>query len=569
MRSTTLVLATAFAGAACGGAPEGPAAPPASFDGRTMVDVAAEVGITRENVCGSFENRYILESLGSGAGWLDFDLDGALDLYVVNGSRLEPGVHGTNQLYRNEEGGRRFQEVGEELGVACERWGIGCAVGDVDGDGRPDLYVTNFGENRLYRNGVGGFVDLAPGTSVAEPRMSTGAAFGDYDLDGDLDLYVANYVAFDPANPPNGGRPCHWHAQEVYCGPDGLTPQGDGFFVNDGSGAFEDATRESGLDAPPAFGLGVVFGDFDLDGDADVYVANDSTPNFLFRNEGDRGFVDQAVVLGAGHSEDGEEQAGMGVDLADFDGDGDQDFFVTNFSDDYNTLYRNEGGRFFKDVSAFAGLIHTTVYSLGWGTHLADFDNDGRLDIFVANGHVYPQADDAQANTSYRQTNQLFQNLGEGRFEDLSPRLGTGFAVAESSRGSALADYDGDGDLDVFVVNEGAAPTLLRNEGRGAENGWLRVRLRGTESNRFGIGALVRLWTSRGVRLRELRRCGGYASSQEPVAHFGLAPGERLEGLEVRWPGGRTEAVGGLEAGSEVRVVEGTGKAEPVDRAGG
>ncbi len=532
-----------------------------------FTDVAQALGLERENVCGSYENRFILESLGSGAAWFDFDLDGDLDLYVVNGSRLEIGAEvATNQLYRNDGDGEptSFTEIAAQRGVACERWGIGCAVGDIDGDARPDLYVANFGNNRMYVNREGGFEDAAEASGILDGRMSTSSVFGDYDNDGDLDLYVANYLRFNPLAPPNEGRPCHWQTYPVYCGPDGLTPQKDGLYENDGAGNFEDVSAPSGIDAEAGFGLGVIFCDYDVDGDADIYVANDSTPNFLFQNQGDRTFLDLAIALGAGHSEDGQEQAGMGVDAGDFDNDGDPDLFVTNFSNDYNTLYRNESGNFFKDVSAFAGLVHTSVYSLGWGAHFADFDNDGWLDLFVANGHVYPQADEANTNTTYRQQNHFFWNTKKGTFQQASAG-GQGSGPIHSSRGSALGDFDGDGDLDIYVVNEGAPPSLLRNDGApagGPAAGWLRVRLRGIKANRFGIGTHLRLHTAQGLQTREIRRGAGFASSQEPVAHFGLGIGTAIEFLEVRWPGGETQSFRNLPERRTVLLTQGQERPE-------
>jgi hypothetical protein len=524
-----------------------------------FIDVARDLGLTVENVCGSFENRYILESLGSGAGWLDFDGDGDLDLYVVNGSRLDPPTGGkrpANQMYRNDgEGG--FKDVAEETGVADERWGIGCAVGDVDNDGDCDLYVSNFGRNRLYLNVGDSFTDGAVKSAVADERMSTSCAFGDHDNDGDLDLYVANYLKFDPASPPNGGKPCHWYAHPVYCGPDGLSAQPDGLYSNDGSGNFVDVSAQAGVDGEVGYGLGVVFGDYDADGDADIYVANDSSPNFLFQNQADGTFAEVAIVSGVGHSEDGQEQAGMGVAFGDYDNDGDQDLFVTNFSDDYNTLYRNESGSFFRDVSALAGLLHTSVYSLGWGTEFADFDNDGYLDLFVANGHVYPQADGENTNTAYRQQNQLFRGTANGRFQEVTQFLGRGLATPRSSRGTAVADYDGDGDLDVFIVNEGAPPTLLENA-TDNWNRWVRIRLRGVTSNREGIGALLRIRTDSGTRLREVRRGTGYASSRDPVVHFGVGSDDTIRRLDVTWPGGGVQEFHDLPTQKLLVITEGS-----------
>lgn len=433
-----------------------------------FIDVAGQAGISAKNVSGSKEKQYIVETLGAGAAWFDYDLDSDMDLYLVNGSSLDHlSSHtnrATNLLYRNNGDGT-FTDVTREAGVGHTGWGFGCAVADVDNDGDKDLFVTNFGPNVLYRNnGDGTFTDITQDAGVGDDGWGTGAAFGDYDSDGYVDLFVTNYLEFDPNNLPDD-RYCQWKGTRVMCGPEGFPKAKSILYRNNGNGTFTDVTDLAGIARVEGYGLGVVFGDYDGDGDADIYVANDSTPNFLFRNNGDGTFTDVGLEAGVAYSDEGREQAGMGTDFGDFDNDGDEDLFITNFSDDYNTLYRNEGGFFFIDVSAQSGISRSSYYTLGWGTQFFDYDNDGDQDIFVANGHVYPQVDVSDPMTSYKQKNHLFRNEGNGKFVEVSASSGKGMHTIRSSRAAAFADYDDDGDIDIFVINENDLHNFLRNDG--------------------------------------------------------------------------------------------------------
>ena len=390
-------------------------------------DQTAAAGITYRNVFGGPEKYYILESHGSGAAFFDHDSDGDLDLYIVNGAtfatyldRSGPG----NALYRNRGDGT-FVEITREAEVGDAGWGGGVAVGDIDNDGRPDLYVTNYGTNVLYRNRSGDrFVDATLKAGVGGDQYSASAAFFDYDRDGDLDLYVANYVVFDAEHLPTEPKLCTFFSGlQVYCGPKGLVGAPDVLYRNEGDSAFTDVTQASGVAAANRYyGLGVVPVDYDSDGDSDLFVANDETPNVLFQNQGDGTFQDVALIAGVAYNGDGEVEAGMGADFGDYDQDGDPDLYVTHFFTETNTLYRNEGGARFSEVTTTAGLAAATVEMLGWGTRFFDYDNDGRLDLFVANGHVYPQVDQAETGTTYRQPNQLFRNEGGGRFVPVSAR---------------------------------------------------------------------------------------------------------------------------------------------------
>ena len=549
-RPEGLVLAAAVAVGALGAAP-----PPAPV---RFVDVAREAGLTFVHVAGTPEKRHIVESTGGGACFLDYDLDGDLDLYLVNGATL--GTRGADNpardaLYENLGGGR-FRDVTAEAGVGDPGWGGACAVADYDDDGDPDLYVTNWGPNVLYRNqGDGTFRDVTAAAGVGDPRWSLGAAFFDADRDGDLDLYVANYLAFDAADPEVLARRCNWKGGEVMCGPRGFAGQPDALYLNRGDGTFEPAPPAAGVGADALYGMGVVAGDLDGDGDPDLFVANDSQENLLLINDGAGRFADGALAAGVSLSGDGRQQAGMGADLGDVDGDGDQDLFVTNFSDDYHTLYRNEGDLFFTDISAAAGLDPATRASLGWGGGFLDYDNDGDLDLFVAGGHVYPGVEEFDPATGYRQRNLLFENDGRGRFTEVTARAGSGFAVARNGRGAAFGDYDDDGDLDVVVVNDGEPPSLLRNDG-GNGGHWLKLRLVGRRSNRDGVGAWIRVHARGRVQAREARTSAGYCSAHDPRLHFGLGAATIVERVEIRWPSGVEQTLDALPADHLVTVDE-------------
>ena len=520
-------------------------------------------GITYRNVSGESDKRYIVSSLGSGAAVFDYDQDGDLDVYFVNGARMEDGVvkGERNELYRNE-GGWRFSNVTAQAEVGDRGWGMGCAVGDVDNDGFPDLYVTNLGPNVLYRNrGDGTFEDVTSRVGVGNEGFGTSAAFFDADSDGYLDLYVANYVEIDFQNlpQPGSGPACRWFGLPVFCGPHGLPGGRDVFYRSDSSGSFREASEASGLlDAPAAYGLGVVAGDVNNDGAPDLYVANDSVPAFLFINTGRGRFEEQGLVSGVAYNAEGRAQAGMGVDLGDVDGNGHPELFLTTFSHDSYTMFRNEGQGLFRDETTGARLRQPTWFYLGWATRMADLDNDSDLDLFVANGHVYPQVDTTDVDTSYHQRNQIFWNDGSGRFTEASFLPEDAMQEIAASRGAAFGDMDEDGDIDVVVVNLDGPPSLLSNE-LPPSHDYLLLRLVGTTSNRDSVGARVTLSSRNGARdqAREVHASGSYLSSSDLRLHFGLPGSDEVSELVVRWPGGREERLGPVPKGRVLTFVEG------------
>jgi hypothetical protein len=526
-----------------------------------FTDVLERSGIDYRNVSGEPEKRYILSSLGSGAALFDYDEDGDLDLYLVNGARLVEGKQvsaGPSRLYRNE-GDFVFRDVTLVAGVGFEGWGTGCAVGDYDNDGHPDLFVSAIGANVLYRNlGDGTFVEVSSRSGLNQTGFGASAAFFDAEGDGDLDLYLTRYVDPDLSRILTPGSPggCRWFELEVFCGPNGLRALPDSFYRNEGDGSFAEATRAAGFSEPgPAYGLGVVVGDYDDDGDPDVYVANDSVPNFLFQNDG-RGFFSEVGLLsGVAYSGDGLAQAGMGVDIGDLDGDGLLDFFVTNFSHDSNTPYRNRGRGLFADVTSEANLRLASWYYMGWATRFADLDNDGDEDLFVVNGHVYPEVDRADLKTNYRQPNQVFWNRGDGRFDEARFPQGDALTKTASGRGGAFGDIDNDGDVDAVIVNIDDRPTLLQNELPGRGN-WLGLRLIGRAGNREAIGARVTLRAGSRSQVKEVHSSGSYLSSSDPRLHFGLANQERVDELVIRWPGGSSQKLTGIAAKQHLTLLE-------------
>ena len=534
-----------------------------------FVDATEESGIRFQPVCGAKlgEKGWLMEGMGSGAAWLDYDGDGKLDLYLVNGSTLDrsPGKGEPNVLYRgNGRGG--FTDVTVKAGVGDRGWGSGGTVGDYDNDGDPDLFVTNLGANVLYRNdGDGSFTDVTAYAGVGPSPWSSSAAFVDIDGDGDLDLYVANYMESDPAKIPRRGDKaavqgsCGYYGIQVYCGPKGRRPEQDQLFRNNGDGTFTDVTRSSGVFLEtPRFALGVVSGDYDNDGDADLYVANDSVVNSLWRNNGDGSFSDVGMATLTGLSADGRAQAGMGTDFGDYNGDGWLDIVVTNFAHDLNTLYRNLDGRFFVDESSIAGLGVTNM-ELSWGTGFYDFDHDGDVDLFIANGHIYPQVDDFDLGSSFRQANHLFENEG-GRFKEVGASSGPGLSLKRSFRGAAFADYDDDGDLDVLLTSLDQPPVLLRNDSTGLGNR-LQIRLVGTKSNRDGIGARVTVSVGARTMIRERKGGGSYLSANDPRIHVGLGEARRVDRLEIRWPSGKIDILEGVAANREIQIREGSSPA--------
>ena len=524
-------------------------------------DQTTAAGITYRNIFGGEEKYYILESHGSGAAFFDHDSDGDLDLYIANGAtfttyrdRSGPG----NALYRNKGNGT-FADITTQAGVGDAGWAGGVAVGDIDNDGHQDLYVTNYGANVLYRNkGDGTFKDITANATVGGDHYSASAAFFDYDRDGDLDLYSTNYVVFDAANRPEKPALCAFYGGlQVYCGPKGLIGAPDILYRNEGDGTFTDVTQAAGVaTANRYYGLGVVPFDYDADGDTDLFVANDETPNVLLQNRGDGTFADIALIAGVAYNGDGDTEAGMGVDFGDYDNDGDPDLYVTHFFTETNTLYRNESHRRFTDVTTTAGLAAPTVDLLGWGTRFFDYDNDGQLDLFVANGHVYPQVDQAETGSTYRQRNQLFRNLGDGRFAPVS----AGLTHDKTSRGTSSGDYDNDGDVDLFVVELNDTPTLLRNDGGNAGN-WLAVQVFGNADNRDGAGTRIRLQTPGRRQTRTVNGAASYLSHNDLRAYFGLGKIAQIDQIEIIWPNGSTYVVEDMPVNKLLVVRQGAAHA--------
>jgi len=526
------------------------AAPPFKF-----VDVARESGVTLLNVAGTKSKSYLIDSTGNGAAFLDYDRDGDLDILIVNGSSLSRFKSGGDQmvaLYRNDGGGH-FTDVTASSGLTRRGWGMGVCVADYDNDGFPDIYVTALGPNVLWHNtGKGTFTATG---QAADSGWSTGCAFGDYDRDGYVDLYVARYLSMEwETIAPDGERTCRFMNIAIPCGPKPLRGEPDVLYRNTGKGTFVDVTKAAGVSTPGHYGFGVLFSDLDNDGWPDIYVASDSVPSLFFRNRQNGTFTEEALRSGIAVSGDGREQAGMGVDAGDYDGDGHLDLIKTHFSQDYTTLYRNLGGALFTDVSSRSGLMLGPQF--GWGVGFVDLDNDGRLDVLVANGHIYPDIDKTGTST-YLQPKQLYWNLGNGRFREVAREVGGSLLDMKSSRGLAFGDYDNDGDIDALVVNMDDRPTLLRNDTVGGH--WITVRLEGTTSNRDGIGARLTLEAAGGRQTAEVRSGGSYLSHNDLRAHFGLGAARQVDRLTIRWPDGRTETATGLAPNRFYVAQEGMG----------
>jgi len=527
-------------------------------------DVTDEAGVNQLTICGAAtkEKGWIVEYMGSGVAWLDYDGDGNLDLYVVNGSQLdrEPGEGEPNQLYRGNGKGH-FENVTAKAGVGHRGWGYGVNVGDTDNDGDPDIYVTNLGPNVLYRNnGDGTFTDITTKAGVGHSSWGTASAFFDMENDGDLDLIVGNYVEFDRETTPRRGstraKPpfCVFKGLPVFCGPRGLEPGSNVMYRNNGDGSFTDVTEAAGMKLERGrYTLGIVTLDYDNDGLVDIFSGNDSVVNSLWRNLGNGKFAEVGLSTLTALDGAGNPQGCMGVDSGDYDGDGWVDLVVTNFSHDVNTVYRNMGGKFFVDNSAAVGMAKTTL-ELSWGTGLYDFDNDRDLDLFIANGHVYPEVDEGDVGSSYWQKNHLFTNV-DGKFEEISGRSPDGTWAKRAWRGSAFGDFDGDGDVDIAATAMDAPIQLLRNDNASGTH-YLRIRLEGTESNRDGIGARVTVELDGKTMTRERRGGGSYLSSSEPELHFGLGPSTRVKRVHVRWPSGRESVRNDVAADTLLRIRE-------------
>jgi hypothetical protein len=520
-----------------------------------FIDVTRQSGLAMfHHRSGSDQKTTILEAPGSGVALLDYDNDGWLDVFLLNGSTVE-ALHGKQPapramlLHNNHDG--TFTDVTGKAAVANERWGFGVAVGDYDNDGWPDLYVANFGKNRLYHNNHDGtFTDVAEKAGVALGGWSAGPTWGDYDHDGLLDLFVPGYAKFDPDDPPVPGRhgiqaaQCRFRGLPVMCGPRGVSGEQDHLFHNNGDGTFTDVSLKAGVSDPNGYyGLASVFVDVDDDGWLDLAVANDSVPRYLYRNRHDGTFEDVSIMSGFGLTADGREQASMGIAAGDYNRDGKIDLYVTAFSDDYNTLYRNEGDGNFSDVTSQAGLEDPTVPFLAWGTGFLDFDNDGLLDLFVSNGHVYPEVDKQDWGTTWAQRPQLFRNLNGSQLTVVPPATNSGLADVITGRGAAFGDLWNDGHIDVVINNIDATPALLRNVVKNG-NHWITLKLiGGPKSPRDAIGAKVFL-TSGGIRQRaDVLSGGSYGSSSDLRVHFGLGQATSVQKVEIQWPSGKKQQI--------------------------
>ncbi len=539
-----------------------PAKPIANF-----TDVAEKAGLTMQEIFGGIDTKkYIIETTGTGVAIFDYDNDGWPDIFLVNGTRLGAAPAGpapSNHLYRNNHDGT-FTDVTSKAGLDATGWGQGVCVGDYDNDGWEDLYVTYYGKNRLYHNQRGVFTEVAAKAGVAGSGKAwgTGCAFVDYDRDGSLDLIVANYVDFDLATAPAPGeRPtCVWKGVPVMCGPRGLPGAKNILYHNKGDGTFEDVTAKAHIDRTDGhYAFSVSTLDFDEDGWPDIFIACDSTPSILYRNNHDGTFTDVAVTAGAAFNEDGREQAGMGSTVADYNGDGHLDIFKTNFSDDTSTLYRNNGDGTFTDATSAAGLGLYTQY-LGWGTMFVDFDNDGWPDLILVNGHVYPEVDSQHLGSNYKEPRILYHNNGDSTFTDISASAGPGITTVASSRGLAVGDLWNDGRMSAVISNMNAAPSLLVDQVRNS-NHWIAIRLVGTTSNRDGIGARISVKTANRMLVDEARSGSSYDSNNDMRVHFGLGLSPKIEWIEVRWPSGLAEKFSGLAIDTIHTVKEGTGAA--------
>jgi hypothetical protein len=544
-------------------APADRAAPPGRAEAPRgpfhFTDVTREAGLAGVSVLSGRPGKdHLLDSAGTGAAFLDFDRDGRLDIYLVNGWRLEGAAvadRGRNALYRGRPDGT-FEDVTGKAGVSGEgRWGSGVAAADQDGDGWTDLLVTNFGPNLLYRNRRDGtFEDVAARVGIAAPGWNTGAAFFDADADGDLDVYIAAYIDCTLDDVLRAQRTLDWKSLEkVAAGPFGMKGAADHFFRAEPGGRFVDVTVAAGFeDRALAFGFAVRAADFDGDGDQDVFVANDSDANYYFRNEGGGRFQELGLLAGCALNAAGSAQASMGVAAGDVNGDGHLDLFITTFAEDTSTLHRGLGNGLFEDVSAAWGLVQPTYVPLSWGAALADFDLDGDLDLAVANGHIYPQVDrHPQVNQTYAQRNTIFENRGQS-FADVTAAAGPGFEMVRSSRGLAAGDYDQDGDVDLLYTSLDTPPALLRNDGR--PGSWLTVVLEDAAGPLSVVGARVTVTAGGKTQRRDVAAGDSYMSTHDPRPHFGLGGAERVERVEVRWPDGGVTEVRDVSARQFLKV---------------
>ncbi len=520
----------------------------------SFTDITTAAGLQFRHIDGRSGQRYFLETVGSGAAFFDYDGDGWIDIYFVNSAAL-PGFRShqspTNRLYRNNGDGT-FTDVTEQAGVGDTGYGGGCAVGDYDNDGNLDLYVTNFGANVLYRNnGDSTFTDVTQHAGVGDSRWSLGCAFADYDNDGFVDLYVTNYIDFHFETHTN----CTQKGVAAYCPPESFEGAPDILYRNNGDGTFTDVTRIAGVYNEGGKGMGVVFGDYDNDGDADCYVGNDAGENFLYQNRGDGTFTNVGWMAGVEADENGNVQGTMGVDFGDYDNDGLLDLIAINYQQQPNALYRNDNANFFTDVSFVAGMADSVPY-VGWGVDFFDADNDGDKDLLIANGHLQDTIEQYDDTTTYPQHNHLLINNGHGHFVNQSVKAGNGLQSRKVSRGLATGDYDNDGDLDVLICNANDTPQLFRNDSE-IQGNWILIHTIGTRSNRAGIGTRVKIQTDTLIQIDEVRGGSGYLSQNDLRLHFGIGTHKHIDRIEARWPSGIVDIIRDVAPNQIITITEG------------
>ncbi|HTQ55030.1 MAG TPA: CRTAC1 family protein [Bryobacteraceae bacterium] len=529
-----------------------------------FVDIAAEAGLHAPVIYGgATKKEYIIETVGCGVAFIDYDNDGWLDIFILSGTRLQdPPADAHNRLYKNNRDGT-FTDVTEQAGLKRSGWASAVCVGDYDNDGFDDLFITYWGQNVLYHNnGDGTFSDVTSQSGLLEPggaRWGSGCTFVDYDRDGRLDLLVAHYLKFDIAHTPKPGENsnCNWKGVPVNCGPRGLPPGWLTLYHNHGDGTFTDVTEKSGVGRiKGGYAMTAVAADFNNDGWPDIYVACDSTPSYLLRNNHDGTFTDTGLESGVALNEDGMEQAGMGVAVGDYNLDGNLDIFKTHFADDTNILYRNDGKGNFEDTTIAAGLAVETRF-IGWGAGIVDLDNDGNPDLFFVTGSVYPEVEAKLPNYPFRTPRVIFRNLGDGRFEELMDQAGPAITAAHASRGCAFGDFDNDGDIDMVIVNLNEPPSLLRNDLAGGAH-WLKVKLEGVESNRSAIGARVTARYGGKMQAQAVLSQASFYSANDRRLHFGLGAATQAD-LTIDWPSGKQERVDNVAADRLVHIREGSG----------
>ncbi len=537
----------------------------------SFTNVAKSAGLIHKTVYGDeHKNKYLLETTGCGVAWFDYDNDGWLDLFFVNGTRFSGIVKGqvpTTRLYKNNRNGT-FTDVTAKAGLARSGWGQAVCIGDYDNDGWDDLFVSYFGKNALYRNnGNGTYTDTTDkaGVGVNKTKWGSGSAFLDFDKDGDLDLFVGSYIDFDVKTAPTPETgPCLYKGVMVACGPPGLTGGVNTLYQNNGNGTFTDISDKSGIRKTyGTYALGVLIADYDNDSWPDIYVANDSAPAALYHNNGNGTFTDLGVESGTAYSGDGKPQAGMGVSAGDFDGDGLLDIFKTNFSGDTSTLYRNLGKNSFDDVTFAAGIGLNTRW-LGWGCGFFDPDNDGWLDVLLVNGHVYPEVEKLTTEAGYQQRKVLYRNLRNKTFQDVTEKIGGALMEPTASRGCAFGDFDNDGDIDVVINAVNESPVLMRLDSPAPKDGgnnWIAVKAIGVASNRTAIGARITCKTEEQTQFNEVRSGGSYYSQNDLRVHFGVGKAAKVKTIEVRWPSGKVDVLNDVAVNQVVTVKEGSAPA--------